>query len=73
MRLLISGEAIVIRSIRQMIKAFNEADRQLRDQGYIVVHGGMIACVVPLCNIEPQARKKRRYRVWGTASAALAQ
>lgn len=60
------------RMIRKWLVALEEAEREIAEQGYLLVHGAGMAFLVPLDAEEPPPRRKRPTLMWAVASAGFA-
>ena len=58
--------------LRPWLDTLNDAERDLRQQGYVVIYGGMTSIIVPIGSSErtPQPPGKP-LRLWGAAPAAF--
>ena len=58
--------------LRPWLETLNEAERDLRRQGYVVIYGGMTSLIVPINSTEraPRSRGKPLW-LWGAAPAAF--
>jgi hypothetical protein len=57
--------------LRSLLATLNQAERDLRRQGYIVIYGGMTSIIVPIISTEqtPRPRGKPLW-LWAAAPAA---
>lgn len=58
--------------LRPWLETLNQAERDLRRQGYVVIYGGMTSIIVPIGSTEqaPRPRRKRLW-LWGATPAAF--
>ncbi|WP_262267358.1 hypothetical protein [Microvirga yunnanensis] len=58
--------------LRPWLETLNEAERDLRRQGYIVIYGGMTSIIVPISSSERTPRPPGKpLWLWGAAPAAF--
>ncbi|MBQ0821260.1 hypothetical protein KBI52_13730 [Microvirga sp. HBU67558] len=58
--------------LRPWLETLNHAERDLRQQGYIVLYGGMTSIIVPIDSSERTTRSPGKpLRLWGAAPAAF--
>ncbi|WP_262299736.1 hypothetical protein [Microvirga sesbaniae] len=56
--------------LRPWLETLNHAERDLRQQGYIVIYGGMTSIIVPIDSSERTPRSPGKpLRLWGAAPA----
>jgi hypothetical protein len=58
--------------LRPWLETLNEAERDLRRQGYVVIYGGMTSIIVPIASGERTPRPPNKpLWLWGAAPAAF--
>ena len=65
-------EAHMLNFLRPWVETLNNAERDLRRQGYIVIYGGMTSIIVPIVSSEQTTQPPGNpLRLWGAAPAAF--